>query len=43
LKFYLVIFYSLMYMPFSYLYQLPLFLSIPIIYETTIIRSMVKK
>lgn len=38
LKFYLVIFYSLLYMPFSYLYQLPLFLSIPIIYETTILK-----
>lgn len=38
LKFYLVIFYSLMYMPFSYLYKLPLFLSIPIIYETVILR-----
>ena len=38
LKFYLVIFYSLLYMPFSYLYQLPLFLSIPIIYETRILK-----
>lgn len=38
LKFYLVIFYSLLYMPFSYLYQLPLLLSIPIIYETQILR-----
>lgn len=38
LKFYLVVFYSLLYMPFSYLYLLPLFLSIPIIYETQILR-----
>lgn len=37
LKLYLVIFYSLLYVPFSYLYQLPLFLSIPIIYETVIL------
>jgi len=38
LKFYLVLFYSLLYVPFSYLYQLPLFLSIPIIYETVIFK-----
>lgn len=43
LKFYLIIFYSLLYMPFSYLYQLPLFLSIPIIYETVIFKTDVVK
>ena len=40
LKFYLIIFYSFMYIPFSYLYQLPLFLSIPIIYEITLIKAV---
>jgi len=32
LKFYLIIFYGFFYMPFSYLFQLPLFLSIPILF-----------
>ena len=33
LKFYLVIFYGFFYVPFSYLYQLPLFLSLALIYH----------
>ncbi len=33
LKFYLIIFYGFFYVPFSYLYQLPLFLSVAILYN----------
>ncbi len=38
LKFYLVIFYGFFYVPFSYLYQLPLFLSIAILYNIPLIQ-----
>ena len=37
LKLYLVIFYGFFYVPFSYLYQLPLFLSIAILYHVSLI------
>ena len=33
LKFYLLIFYGFIYVPFVYLFMLPLFISLPIIYE----------
>lgn len=33
LKFYLVFFYGFIYVPFAYLFMLPLFISLPIIYE----------
>ena len=33
LKFYLIIFYGFFYVPFSYLYQLPLFLSVALLYH----------
>lgn len=33
LKLYLVIFFSLMYVPFTYLYMLPVFMSIPLLYN----------
>ena len=38
LKFYLLIFYGFFYVPFSYLYQLPLFLSIAILYNIPLIQ-----
>jgi hypothetical protein len=37
LKFYLLIFYGFFYVPFSYLYQLPLFLSVAILYNVPLI------
>ncbi len=39
LKLYLVIFYGFFYVPFGYLYQLPLFLSIPLIYNISFSRK----
>ncbi len=33
LKFYLLVFYSFFYVPFSYLFMLPMFLTIPILYQ----------
>ena len=33
LKLYLVVFYSFFYVPFSYLFMLPMFLTIPILYQ----------
>lgn len=38
LKLYLVIFYGFFYVPFSYLFQLPLFLSIPILYNVSFLK-----
>lgn len=39
LKLYLVIFYGFFYVPFSYLFQLPLFLSIPLLYNIPFLRK----
>ena len=33
LKLYLVVFYSFFYVPFSYLFMLPMFLTIPLLYQ----------
>ncbi len=40
LKLYLIIFYGFFYVPFSYLYMLPFFLTIPIIYQIPMIRKL---
>lgn len=40
LKFYLIIFYGFIYVPFSYLFMLPLFISIPLIYEIPLYKSI---
>ncbi|MEM6965623.1 MAG: hypothetical protein AAF573_12705 [Bacteroidota bacterium] len=39
LKLYLVVFYSFFYVPFRYLFQLPMFLTIPILYHIALFRK----
>jgi len=43
LKFYLVIFYGFFYVPFSYLYMLPLFMSLPLVYHIPLFKPLEKK
>lgn len=40
LKFYLMFFYGFIYVPFAYLFMLPLFLSVPILFETEVFKNL---